>query len=249
MKSTEFVTEGFSKAIIGVFDELSQMFNKDIDTVVEMGILCRTNNVKLTMIETLLHITKECQPYLHQVGLENAFKLFRGVGDTYGDDINKRVRLDARTPRSMDADLFNAINAYFKEIYGGEFRNSMLSTGDQYHTRLFGRTYAVFPKGDFKFLWSPRVKDFNFAAGDFGKQLRQNGRIEGSSFSSDNRDTVNELFLEEFVKEIDWHSIDLNSAIASEAEIMVRCKSYRGLNWDMFEDYESTLIELLRMAQ
>ncbi len=249
MRAEEFAGVNFSETVRGVLEELSRMFNKDLGTITKMAVLCKENNLKLTIIEPILNITKDCQPFLHEVGIDNAFNLFRGVSDSYADDINKRVRLDNRTPKSMDPHLFDNVNKYFTEIYGQPFRNSMLATGDQYHTRLFGRTYAVFPKGNFKFLWNDKVQDFNFSYSNFGRQLQDNDRIEGSMYSSDNRDLIGKLFLEEFVAEVDWHQIDLTSATAADVEIMIRCKSYYGINWDKFQDDEDLMIALLRMAQ
>jgi len=246
MKSTEFVTEASTKEIIA---EIAKIYNIDPATMKKMVAITRKAGLKLNVIEWLIQISQQCQPFIREVGWDKCFELYRGVpGVGNREFIEKRVRLDSRTPKSMDPYLFDEINRYFTEIYGQPFRNAMLTTGDKFHTRLFGETFMVFPKGDFKFLWNENVDDFNFALSNFSTDDNVRNRVEGSVWSSDNRDMINQWFLEEFVKETDWHTIDMGAAIAANAEIMIRCKDYWGINCRDHDKHIPAMTAIMRLA-
>ena len=246
MKSTEFITEGTVEEIIA---EIAKIYNISESNMSWMTKIAREAGMKLNVIESLIQISQQCQPFIRQVGWDKCFELYRGIpGAGMNEFIEKRVRLDSRTPKSMDPYLFDEINKYFTEIYGQPFRNSMLTTGDKFHTRLFGETFMVFPKGDFKFLWNGDVDDFNFAVSNFVSSEEVKSRVEGSVWSSKNRDMINQWFLDDFVKETDWHTIDIKSAIDANAEIMIRCKDYWGINARDHDKHIPAMTEIMKLA-
>jgi len=246
MKSTEFITEGTVEEIIA---EIAKIYNISDSNMSWMTKIAREAGMKLNVIESLIQISQQCQPFIRQVGWDNCFELYRGIpGVGNYEFIEKRIRLDNRTPKSMDPFLFDEINKYFTEIYGQPFRNAMLTTGDKFHTRLFGETFMVFPKGDFKFLWNENVEDFNFALSNFSSSETVKNKVEGSVWSSKNRDMINQWFIDEFVKEIDWHTIDMKAAIDAKAEIMIRCKDYWGINARDHDKHIPAMTEIMKLA-
>jgi len=246
MKSTEFLKEAQStQSILG---EIARLYNIDTDTMDQMVSICRKGKMKLNVIEWLIQISQKCQPFIRGVGWDSCFDLYRGVSGTYNEFIDKRVRIDNRKPKSMDPFLKDEVNKYFKDMYGEPFRDALLTTGNLNHTAIFGNSYIVFPKGDFKFLWNQGIEDFNFALNAFSSSAELRSQIEGSVWSTKNRDLVSELFLNKIVKNTDWHTIDLKAAIQSRAEIMIRCKGYYGIRYKDHADDVSPMLEIMKLA-
>ena len=48
---------------------------------------------------------------------------------------------------------------WFIENFGAPYRNSVHVTGNIYQTEDYGSPFAIFPIGDFTFVWSPTVSD------------------------------------------------------------------------------------------
>ena len=248
MNSDEFITEEVKPGAQKILDEIAGIYNIEPKVMKRMAEIVKISGMKLNVIESLIQISQQCQPFIRTVGWDNCFKLFRGVAQGGGNEfIEKRVRLDARSPKSMDPELYRKINDYFSEVYGQPFRMAMLTTGDQFHTRLFGTTFFVFPKGDFKFLWHEDVEDFNFALNNYRSSEVVKSQITGSSFSTNNTDIVGDLFLNKYVKELDWHTIDMVAAIEYNAEIMIRTKGYWGINANHEDDIPG-MTEIMKLA-
>lgn len=168
-------------------------------------------------------IKRDCQSYLSQV--ESPFKLFRGLSER-GPFITKQVRLTGRQPLAMDHDDYTAANDYFQKQFGAPFRNSMMATGDMTNTWKFGNTYIVYPIGNFEFVWSPEIDDLNYG-------------IRTPNF----RDHYNSD-ISYFLSEAKYTNKNLEAAIESGNEIMIRCKKYYG-----FEIYERGPLKVEEMYQ
>jgi len=237
MKSTEFITEG-------TLQDLANEYNISDENIEKMASIAFNAKLNLTIIRPLIQISQECQPFLRQVGVDNCFNLFRGISNAPSSIVHKRVRLDKRKTKAMSPKLADNINKYFTDMYGAPFRNAMLCTGDGRHARKFGRLFYVFPVGDFKFLWNEAVDDFNFAFNNFRKSDAMQGVKHpfGADFVE-----YHTRFLK-YITEIDWHSIDLKSAMHSDAEIMIRCNSYYGINVNQNVDQKDAMIEILKVA-
>jgi len=245
MNSKEFITE--VQSIDEILDEISKIYNIEFKVMNKMQSIARGAGMKLNVIEPLIQISQQCQSYIQTVGWDNCFDLYRGIPE-YSEFIKKRVRLDNRIPKSMDPYLFEEINKYFTEAYGAPFRNAMLCTGQLSHTRLFGEAYMVFPIGDFKYLWHPEVNDLNFASANFRNSDIVQNNVEGSVWGTKNRDLINDLFLNEYIKKIDWQTTDMSTAVASNVEIMIRTKAYHGVRYKdhKMDIYEMT--EIMKLA-
>lgn len=126
-----------------------------------------------------------------------------------------------------------AINTYTKEIYGFPFRDGICCTGNYTIANTFGTAgglCAVFPIGDFRYLWSPAVPDW--------------GEFFGSNsiFSYDIKDI--KTYLPTLT------NTDLYSGILSGNEILIYCEeiyiipiyyndNYNPLLTDITNSYES----------
>jgi len=167
----------------------------------------------IQLMHKIVKIGRKCKPYLKQVS--DPLSLLRGINANDEIIIKKQIRLDHRTPLGMNKYIQQSTNKYFDGTFGAPFRNAMLCTGSDYMAGGFGDVYIVFPIGKFEFLWSPVVADLNELfwleeAGNWGDKL-------------DNDDVIRILADSEYTMH------DLDAAIASEHEIMIRGKGYYGI--------------------
>lgn len=181
------------------------------------------DNIKKLIIQ----IGKECKPYLSQVN--DPFELYRGI--SFSDTIiKKRIRIDERNPLGMDQKMQGMVNKFFTEKFGAPFRFSALATGEQWVADSFGNVYIIFPIGDFEFLWANDVGDLNEHIWAFEESFGDN--IEYNDIA-------------QFLNDKDYRTNDINSAIASGREIMIRGSGYYGINLDDMYGQDKNEIEAL----
>ena len=172
-------------------------------------------NIPEQIISTLQQIKHNCKPYLIQNPSPIASSpLFRGLR-THKTSVTGQVRLDNRKPMSSPQHIHVKMNDIFKEKYGSEFRNAMFCTGRYSMASAYGTVYYIFPEQDFKFLWSPKVYDL------YRLYSKYREKLPIQHFIEDNMSILSS-----------YKTTDLVSAIKSENEIMIRAKSYVGLNAD-----------------
>ena len=164
-------------------------------------------------VEFINNVKRDCQPFLQQI--DNNIKqlgLFRGISQRIGMEadvfVHKQVRLDDRAPRDSDNKQHKLWNNWFKKNLGEPFRNAMFATGDEVETFPYGEPYLVFPIGNFTFAWSPHVMDLSL-----------------------NQLTTNAKSTHERLTAAEYQTDNLQAAILSGHEIMIRCKEYYALNW------------------
>ena len=159
-------------------------------------------------------IKRDCQPFLTQV--EDPMSLRRGVKRDYEADRDtgrplfhkRQAHLTDRTPRGEYMKKWHSdVNEYFTLKFGFPFRNGIMTVGDQMQSSFFGVDIAVFPIGDFKFLWSKHVQDLN-----------------QHSFHKQTNDTKHSLL--KALEGANYQTTDLQSAIKSKKEIMIWADEY-----------------------
>lgn len=103
-------------------------------------------------------VTKDCQPFLQQ--LDSPIPLYRGMSQNNNITTPKTVRMNRR-PSATNRFITNKFDELFAPICGFKPRTqSIFCTGDKSQAMDYGHTHIVFPKGDFKFIWSDKIKDF-----------------------------------------------------------------------------------------
>jgi len=111
------------------------------------------------IIET---IKRDCKYFLKE---SKSQQFFTGV--TYDNKSNnvffKKMVRHNRNPRDMSLELTNSLDNYFDKEYNlGGWKprtQSKFFTSNKSTARGYGRTYNVFPIGNFKYLWSPDIED------------------------------------------------------------------------------------------
>jgi len=174
----------------------------------------------------LAAITKDCQPFLSRLGGKlGDHPLYRGMnGDNALKGLTrKKVRLFDREPMSTARIKHERYNNYFEEMYGEPFRNSLFATGSIEQANYYGAVHAVFPIGEFSWLWSPIIEDMAIdirwpSVGGFvnvpSSQKAVDDVLSRSQYQVDS---------------------NLKGAIESGHEIMIRCDEYYAISKKIFD--------------
>ena len=175
---------------------------------------------EITMNEEILSIIKKnCGPFLTAINNQiTDYPLYRGAkwnqpALLFEPLIRKTARLDDRRPKDTNKLKHARINDYFIRTFDEPFRNSVHVTGDEHQASFYGRVFMMFPIGEFTFLWSPHIIDIAFdikwpAVGNFA-----------------NVPPTQEV-VDDVIGNLDYHTVDLITAIKSKVEIMIRCEEY-----------------------
>lgn len=166
-------------------------------------------------------VQKKCQPFLEQCGGK---AIFRGMKYT-SDYLQNPVRQDRR-PSSTPTFVHHAIDDWFDDRFGIKARsNAMFATGDFRIAGHYGgnlqKVYAVFPIGDFKFVWSRQVGDLFL---EIEEVLFNDYDGDEPARKLDDDDLKNDIW--EFLDSKDYQPDHLSLAIGSKNEVMIACKEY-----------------------
>ena len=147
-------------------------------------------------------IRRDCKPYFDaSPGNRMMYRGMRGKSKT--KSFKGTVRAD-RAPRNTPEPLHKVMDDWFMDKFGFRARsNAMFATGHATVAGAYGSLYAVFPIGDFKFVWSPVIDDLSIDTG--GEDPKDIPKLmDGAKYTDRN----------------------LRDAINSQNEIMVSCKEY-----------------------
>lgn len=113
----------------------------------------------LSFEEGFAAIRKDCSTFLRESKEHFMYRGMRGIGSS-----NQVLEMPHRTYRAPK-DSTNWFNAVFNagidlafEIENVRSR-AIFCTGQPSETASYGEKFAIFPKGDFEFIWSPRLMD------------------------------------------------------------------------------------------
>ena len=185
-------------------------------------------------------IKRDCQPYLQQnkspIWLT---PLFRGMDQTRGqasagDDVfKKQVRLDNRQTTDIPEAISDAMNNWMTTEFGEPFRNALFVSGNENMANNYGRIYLVFPIGNFTFLYHDKFKDiystFSSFRWTYGEKEERMVRAKAMA----TREDFQKKFIEHIasVNNGNWKQDNLEQAINSKNEIMIRTKEYYAVNY------------------
>lgn len=159
-----------------------------------------------------LLVFKNCQPYIKAVGNNpDDFPLLRGYKHGPSDFYKKTVRTD-RKPSDTNRAVHNALNDLFYKKFKVKARSECLFvTGDFKFARGYGKIYSIFPVGNFKFYWNPKIEDLY-------------ADLPVEAYDIKVKDEELTKILEPVVEA--YKSTNLKKAIKSGNEIMINCKEY-----------------------
>lgn len=149
--------------------------------------------------KAIVQIQRDCKPFLKQCGMEAL--AFRGFTNNYLAPFFKRATRQNRKPMNTSKVAQAEQDKWFDEHFGFKARSaSVFTTGNYDDANSYGQVFAIFPIGDFQFVWSPKVGDLFMAQG------------------SDNQT--------DFLNDGNYQDTNLPAALASDNEIMIDCKEY-----------------------
>lgn len=143
-------------------------------------------------------IQRDCKPFLES-GVTRL--LFRGMRNKTKTFMKIAVRQD-RQPKSMDVDIHNLADKWFDEKFGFKARTTaVFVSGDSVEAKDYGKLYAIFPIGDFRFVWSQKSSDLFVSLFDLAGTVKK-------------------------LEQLDFKDTDFVDAIKSGNEIMLHCTEY-----------------------
>lgn len=123
-------------------------------------------------------IERDCSFYLkHGPHLSHKLQMWRGV-DNVRTPFSKQTARKARLPAHTPKELHEFMNDMFQKKFGWPARNGTFVTWDRDTAATYGDLYAVFPIGEFKYVWSPDVQDLYSYVADFVEEIDNAPTIE-----------------------------------------------------------------------
>ena len=170
-------------------------------------------------------IKRDCMGFIRQA---NGQYLYRGLGTASDEFLSKSIRLTGRMPKDVPSLLHYTINEYFINNFGAPFRNAMFCSGSQHLADFYGNIYGVFPIGNFDFVWSPEVDDLY---------------MEWDEVEHDEHDVMVDNLMDEVAQT--YKNDNLEQAIKSNNEIMVRTRDYYAIKNEIIQDPKYNFTRLL----
>lgn len=114
---------------------------------------------KANFLVMVNRVLKDCQPFLKDVEKMGAVESIWSGRRKDTDMFRGSIRTD-RKPTDTHIDIHNDLDAEFQRQFGWPARgNSLFCTGDIYDADEYGVPYAIYPIGNWKFLWNPDIGD------------------------------------------------------------------------------------------
>ena len=106
-------------------------------------------------------IRRDCQPWIQSLPRPTRTLAWRGINGLPKDGQfgRKQARLTNRRPASTGLNLHNSTNEMFIERFGKPFRNAVFVVGNVKVADEYGNPYAIFPIGEFEYVWNPEIDD------------------------------------------------------------------------------------------
>ena len=189
-----------------------------------------TTNDYITLIK------RDCQPWLKAMKNCNGF-FWRGLKKP-GDFIRIRVRTN-RVPMNMEREEAASLDRGFQKKFGWKPRSSgVFVSGSDREARGYSGlavgVHAIFPMGDFKFVWSPFIEDL---------YTDMPTAIKKTKIAFDKIRIRKEGVLEVLAQEM-FTDKDLCKARRSNNEVVIGCKTYYALDGNNIMD-DNTFKKLL----
>ena len=174
-------------------------------------------------------IKADCKPYLNAVK-DNP--IWRGMYTSGELILKKSVRMNRRPADTLQSD-HDEIDDSFERVYGWKPRSqAIFVTGELDIASSYGEPHMIFPRGKFRFIYSNDIRDLYAVVSGHSKFRIPTGQ---------------EKELDDFIKK---HYIngkspnEFKKAISSKNEIMVGCKDYyavsfnvsRNVRWSLGDD-------------
>lgn len=167
-------------------------------------------------------IKRSCAKYLSESGGK---LMFRGIGKKPTGYIHEELfmnnkQLDAfqasirrnRKPLTTNLRMHEITDEWFFDKFGIKYRsNALFTTADTVTAKGYGNIAAIFPIGDFKYVWSPEMEDLYFLF---------NNIDDVELWTESPSDVFKKL------DSLNYKDTDLKKALITHNEIMIHCDDY-----------------------
>lgn len=204
-----------------------------------------TDNI--VSISDFLH--DSCQPLVRELGpdlYENptVVPMYRGLTINHEDSIDidfghdnpvkgikkgyiKKVRTD-RIPRDTHPQVSKILDDIFEKQFGWRPRSQsvfVFGSLKRHEAGHYGDLHRIFPMGDLKYVWSPKVTDLT---GKLGDLLPYHGFVIESPSHKYDPEILKKIeeMLHDEIPRFDYTDENLYEALKSRSEIMIHCASY-----------------------
>lgn len=138
---------------IKVFENFDEIDFKDIRNL-------KTNEYTSDFKNVIEILERDCKPFLDEMKSNKIEPIFRSAERIKLDEkgmIKKLCRTDRR-PVSTAVSVSNQLDQLFLDKFGVKLRSNGVFTSKQKEL-LYGNPYLFFPIGNYKYYWSPSIKD------------------------------------------------------------------------------------------
>ena len=180
-------------------------------------------------------IDKNCKPILKEL---KGHILYRGIKKLHSPCYKIQTRED-RKPTDTPKAIQKIFDDICQNLYGWKPRASgLFVSGDKFQANAYGNIYTIWPIGNFKFIWSAKIRDFYTTLKYEVIKYREDRESEAIKvnigeymrFLNLSNSDIFEIreFKDEITKLIKRSYIDENlyRATLSANEIMISCKEY-----------------------
>jgi hypothetical protein len=196
-------------------------------------------------------IRDNCKPYLKMKGSKPLYRGIAGSEDKYIFIGTVRKR---RWPKDTEEEMHKLFNRAFKSVFGWSCRGEgLFVTSDIDQTVEYGEPFAIFPIGNFEFVYSDKIEDlydFRYLQGvDFLdklnspilKKYKNKWEYEITHYERQKMLKKYPEIMEEFVKKY-YSNKNFPKAGNTGHEIMIKCDKYVAISndldmWDEIEEF------------
>jgi hypothetical protein len=203
------------------------------------------------IVDAFYNIINNCQPFLKEMGTVKPPQfLYSGRKSNLGW-FTKDVRSD-RKPLDMFVDIYKSFDDAFNKKFGWRARsNGLFCVGRMESAEEYAEPYVIFPKGHFKIIWSDDIDDLYMKLSNdisfsvkrsngikklFTQEIEYENKLNKSPWSPKQvQEKIDERY-NKFINDIvDMYQDDnIMKAIDSQKEIMLNCKSYYAVKWNLY---------------
>jgi len=202
------------------------------------------------LVDALFSVINNCQPFLKELGTVNPPQFLYSGRKSNDSWFEKDIRSD-RKPTDLFSEIHKSFDDVFNERFGWRARsNGLFCTGYMGDAKEYGTVYTIFPKGPFKIIWSDNIGDlyiklqdtmgnvkrFNGIKDKFKQELEYESDLNHLNWQPKDIEKMVQQKYDEFIDNtVDrYRGNNIMKAITSNVEIMLNCKSYYAIKWDLY---------------
>jgi len=163
-------------------------------------------------------IKRDCKKWINESNGQFAFRGMKNKPLFIKHDVRKN-----RKPKDTSKSQHELMDNVMNDKFGWHPRSEgLFCSGDMMSTTDYGVPYMIFPIGDYRYVWNPKVKDSFLDTSNFSSWW-----VQLLSIAIEDK-FLNKFIMEKSTKKMLKGYIDtgLSNALRRDNEVMVECKEY-----------------------